>query len=662
MNKSVSDTDQNCLVCGQFCNKRRGLGNHVNRAHKELGGLMGYVLKHQLNSEHPKCLCGCGENVTWHKLLYKFNDYVTGHNDAGFRVKQPTFTKEQVEKRNDAIKKAYDNNTDLRERISKSVKESLNTSSFDFSAHHKKAWNDSEQIKKRSESQKRSWSGEEGIVRRKNVFTKEFGEKISHANMNRDQKKTSESEARIIQSLSSVFSIETCKWFNFSKKTWCADVWLKDHSTIVEIDGAYWHGLDRTECYTHQQLTSITNDLIKNKIAIDKKLSLIRVRDDIDFSNVRTIDDLIELSYHYVREGEVIKEGTFKVGDADVILSRDVLLKSDNEKKEQLVQLLKSLLTEYVSYHGWFYPCSNHSIVDAMSAVRLSESANDTSRIANTWLKANVRSYWDVDDGPRQATSDVDKLERVVRYRVGLNNSKQYTYSVDGQDVSSNETFNISLATIRKGLIVQRNSVSWFNVSAAAYIYKTLLQDVENPVVWDPSIGFSARMFAFASLFNEGKYVGTDPATQMFDDACRLKSELNHTCLTQIDLHNVGSETFKPNEKFDLVFTSPPYFDTETYFEQQGQCYIDYPTFESWRRSYLQPTLQTAYDSLKHERCCVLNVSDKYADVIVETAKQVGFSYDETLLENIKLNNDHFMRKQGFVLKRTEQFYVLKKR
>jgi hypothetical protein len=59
---------------------------------------------------------------------------------------------------------------------------------------------------------------------------------------------------------------------------------------------------------------------------------------------------------------------------------------------------------------------------------------------------------------------------------------------------------------------------------------------------------------------------------------------------------------------FDLVFTSPPYFDTEKYFEEPGQCWRDYPVWEQWKGSYLRPTVARAKDYLRPGGKLVLNV------------------------------------------------------
>ena len=143
MNTSIEDKEQKCLECGITCSNRRSLGNHLARSHKNLGGQQGYVIKHFLNGTVPLCKCGCGKNVEWHKLLYKFNDYLNGHNVSnlsGFKL-----TPEQIEKRNNSIRKTYqDKREELSQRISKSVSDAFKdeTKNRNLREGQRRGWKD----------------------------------------------------------------------------------------------------------------------------------------------------------------------------------------------------------------------------------------------------------------------------------------------------------------------------------------------------------------------------------------------------------------------------------------------------------------------------------------------------------------------------------------
>lgn len=120
-------THHNCLECKYYCTSRRSLGNHLAKTHTGMK-TYDYALKHFYNNEHPKCICGCGEYVEWHKLKYKFNSYVSGHNGNQFSSEnQPSLSEEQLLKRISSIKKTYEERGDeIKAKISLSINNILN--------------------------------------------------------------------------------------------------------------------------------------------------------------------------------------------------------------------------------------------------------------------------------------------------------------------------------------------------------------------------------------------------------------------------------------------------------------------------------------------------------------------------------------------------------
>lgn len=667
--RGIEDAQQDCFVCGRSCVNRRSLGNHVNRSHPEIDGLMGYTLRFICQGKIPKCICGCGQEVTWHKVLYKFNEYITGHNPAGFKIKQPVLSKEQIDRRNESIRKSYDLRGDeIKEKISKNVSKSLRESGIDFSNFFREKWQDETYKESQRIGRIRSWSGSAGEIRRKKVFTPELSKKISLANMSRESQHKSLAEEKFAKHLESIgLQVERSKWFNFDKKTWCVDIWLPQYETLVEFDGTYWHGLDRSIDYTYDQINNISNDLIKNSIAREKKLNLLRIKEDVDIDSIKSYDDLIESAYHVVSNGAIIKEGSFKLSDdSSAILTRSKIIKmaltadGKSQIQKRLVPLIENFLVSYVDYWGWFYPRSKDELDNVLNKIKKSSFTLSMSVAGSDWLKSRIRSFWEVDGGPVKMFACEKTLRSVVNYRLGINNSKIYTYPVDGKDVECQETFDINLRNIRNGFIVQRNKVSWFKPSWAAYIYQRYCGDLNNPTVWDPSIGFSARLLGFCGVFDKGTYIGTDPSHHMYVDAISVSKEISllkkHLNLTIL---NTGSEKWIPEkESLDLVFTSPPYFDSEKYFDEEGQCWKDFPQLECWRENYLKVTLRNAYVGLRHNRNLIINISSKYREVLVKDALSEGFSFVEEI--DLKLQKDHFDRESGRD-GRAESFLVFKK-
>jgi hypothetical protein len=306
----------------------------------------------------------------------------------------------------------------------------------------------------------------------------------------------------------------------------------------------------------------------------------------------------------------------------------------------------------YVSHHGWFYPAAPHGVAEALKQVR-SHSPSEGGVISSlgsagsAFLKGTFRSFWDVDRGPSKNFWDDGRFDSVLRYRLGLNTSKPYVYVLsDGSVVSCRETFDINIKNIRFGFIVQRNSVSWFKPAAAYDIYKHFLENNASPVVWDPSCGFGARLLGFAAAYPYGTYIGTDPAEQTFRDLSILREEIakvNHRLAVELLMQ--GSEVGLAsigNNCVDFVFTSPPYFDKEKYFDEPSQCWNKFNNIDSWVKNYLIPTFNEAFRVLKPRRKMVINIDQKTAEYVVSAAKAAGFEQLDSL--KLSIGRDHFVK------------------
>lgn len=71
-----------CKICNEI-KSSRGFGQHIQKSHNI--SLIDYIVKYEFNGEHPKCLCGCGKNVTIRG--YQIMDYFNHHSPEG-RIKK----------------------------------------------------------------------------------------------------------------------------------------------------------------------------------------------------------------------------------------------------------------------------------------------------------------------------------------------------------------------------------------------------------------------------------------------------------------------------------------------------------------------------------------------------------------------------------------------
>ena len=651
-----------CLICDRHCKNRRSLGNHLHKAHDS--SIEKYVTEYMFGNIVPCCKCKCGQKVNWHKSKYKYNDYISGHNDTGFDISKYKHTKEDIEIRGNAIKKAYlEKGSEISEKISTSVKKAwLDPEKVKNNSDGKKAlWKDENYHNRMSKVRKSVWD-EQGDELRKKIFTPEFGRKISLANMRRDNKRTSKKENAFLKHVRDIgIDITEGKWINRDGLIKHYDGYIYEKRLLVEYDGVYWHGLDRKRDFTRDQVINITNDFVKNRLAIEEGWGLLRIPEDVDLSRIVDLESLIDCAYHYQdSDGKIIKDGVFRIEDGEALITRERLLRIHLDKgvdyiSDNFLNVVINFMREYVNHHGWFYPLETETLEDAERKIikNLSYEENVFSSLGSdgtSYLKSCFSSYWDVSGGPVDSFWSGNHLERVTKYRLGINNSKPYKYKLDNVDVYCNETFDISFKNIRRGFVVQRRAVSFFKPKVACEIYSKFLEGAESPVVWDPSSGFGARMLGFYTFLNgkDGKYIGMEPADKTYNDLLFLRGELlaknpNMDC----KINQGVSEDYLDEKEgsVDLVFTSPPYFDKEKYFDDDTQCWKRYSNFEMWKEKYLLPTFENAYRVLKKDGTMIINVDKKLSNHVVAKASYVGFKLEQEMKLNV--SRDHFAKKRG---------------
>lgn len=348
--------------------------------------------------------------------------------------------------------------------------------------------------------------------------------------------------------------------------------------------------------------------------------------------------------------------------DKEVLVTKawlDEQLQADSEAVEQhVLPALDALVLRVLETSGWFTPPTDRPLAAEMQSIRgmatklgyfYNRGYQGNAIMGNRALKARFGSFWEAANGPALRAFDREARLKVLRYRLGLN--------------AKRETFDVSLAAIRRGFVVGGHAVSFFKPVVAAQVYARWLHGVDQPVtVWDPSGGFGARMLGFFSVFPQGTYIANEPAQKTRRDLLRLAEEIQAgtpALSPTVHVREEGSELRGPEQAVDLVFTSPPYFDKERYFAEPGQCWRDHPTLDAWAENYLRPTLDHAHRWLRAEGRLVLNVDRKLRDLVIETAGEAGFALDEE--EHLVLQRSHFERKAGYTKAKTEPVLVFTK-
>ena len=107
------------------------------------------------------------------------------------------------------------------------------------------------------------------------------------------------------------------------------------------------------------------------------------------------------------------------------------------------------------------------------------------------------------------------------------------------------------------------------------------------PKTWlDPSAGWGDRLVSAIAYGCE--YVGTDPNSCMHPYYKSIIDTLGDGNYDKYQLIESPFEEFSTRRKFDMVFTSPPFFDLEEYSQEETQSVVKYPSLEMWIENFVK--------------------------------------------------------------------------
>ena len=153
-------------------------------------------------------------------------------------------------------------------------------------------------------------------------------------------------------------------------------------------------------------------------------------------------------------------------------------------------------------------------------------------------------------------------------------------------------------------------------------VSKVIYDKLRSKNVLDFSAGWGDRLAGFYAGETSEYYLGIDPRKE------------NHPIYEeQSEFYNKHRSIFEPNktseficqpaedvdfmkykDKFDTVFTSPPYFNVERYSYDDTQSWVKYKEIDEWNEHFLQKTLKNLWCSVKSGGYLLVNISDVYSN------------------------------------------------
>lgn len=186
-----------------------------------------------------------------------------------------------------------------------------------------------------------------------------------------------------------------------------------------------------------------------------------------------------------------------------------------------------------------------------------------------------------------------------------------------------------------------------FNPAIVRWIYSNFSD--RGARILDPSAGWGGRALAAAATPHR-HYIGIDPHLAAIEGNRQMikdLQEINPQITTTHEFIVGCAEDVMPDltsDSFDLIFTSPPYFDVEKYSDEPGQSYLKHGSngYSGWLEGFLEPVLKECNRLLKPDGWCLINVGESIR-------KTYPFGEDTLRLGSIHMQhvNTYYLRLMG---------------
>ncbi len=184
------------------------------------------------------------------------------------------------------------------------------------------------------------------------------------------------------------------------------------------------------------------------------------------------------------------------------------------------------------------------------------------------------------------------------------------------------------------GFVQGTQRVSNFRPTVAKFIY----DKYNSEHVLDFSAGFGGRMMG-ACASNVKVYTGIEPCTKTYNALHNMALDLND--MSSIETLHLINQPFEDIDMtgitgmYDTAFSSPPYYNTEKYSDEDTQSWVRYKTVREWEEGFLIPTIFRCYEALCSGGHFIINVANVRTHSMLEQstmkyALKQGFKHTTT--------------------------------
>lgn len=226
------------------------------------------------------------------------------------------------------------------------------------------------------------------------------------------------------------------------------------------------------------------------------------------------------------------------------------------------------------------------------------------------------------------------------RLEVATKNNGKSIFEGFNSDQKYREQFARFLVDVQGKCVTENQYYRFIGIGTAGYQYVNEFQPYvareiysrycsDGSKILNPCAGWGGRLLGLASLqLKDIEYVETDPSQKTYEGLLKMKQWLNLDS-DQYKTFNEPFENLKLKENyFDFVFTSPPYFDTEIYADEETQAYKTADSYKNWKTAWYFPMIDKILSVMKVGATCILNVGNARYPMEKDAKEYLREKYD----------------------------------
>lgn len=174
----------------------------------------------------------------------------------------------------------------------------------------------------------------------------------------------------------------------------------------------------------------------------------------------------------------------------------------------------------------------------------------------------------------------------------------------------------VDQSTLRNCIALRKYIASQFRPSAAKSIY----DEFQAKNVLDFCSGWGDRLSGFMASGSTQSYTGIDPNSLLHPQYEKQIKIFGRNKSIKMIKGCAEDDLSLPREHFDLIMTSPPYFNVERYTQENTQSFKRHnkrcsgqEKLDYWLEGFLFPSISNAWESLKPNGTMLINISDVYS-------------------------------------------------